>query len=116
MRQAINDAKQQLSALPHWVKVMMWTQVMMLALALGFLVEMFSTERDQFVALFNVAASLLNAHPNPSAQTELRNALTIGISGRIWTYGMVFTIFLSIACGSLLVSLTSWKKDKPKLI
>jgi len=110
---AFTAARDRLAALPHWVKLLMWAQVMLLCAALSCATMFLAIYQEQFVALWNTAASLLKDAPNATQGTaNLHEAAELGARMQPWLWAFVGTVMGSISIGSLVVSLTPWKHNR----
>ncbi len=108
----LGEAREKLAALPRWIKVLMWMQTMLCAVMLICLGGVFAVQQDQFVAFYNVAATLLQRTPDMVEQSGLRSAVEIGTAGRQWSYGLIAAIAASATIGGFVVGLMPMKQRK----
>lgn len=75
-----------------------------------------AVQKDQSIAFWNVAATLLQRTPDSAVQDDLRHAVEIGVAGQLWLYGLFAAIAASAIVGWLVVGLTPWTQaGKPRV-
>lgn len=109
----LSEARSKLATLPHWIKVLMWAQVMLLCFSLGCLAMVLAIQKEQFVAFWNVGVTLMQQLPESGdSRAALRDAVEVGVNGRHWLFGLIATIMASAAIGGIVVGMTPWKMRK----
>lgn len=110
MELAFNEAREALAALPKWLKIAMWAQVIS-AGTIGFigLGGVLAVQQDQIVMILNA----LNTLPKDGeAHAQLLRAIEIGANdGRVWMYQLVGGISASVAIGFLIGWATPMKSN-----
>lgn len=115
MKQTIRTAREKLWALPKWLKIAMWAQVMLVG-TIGFigLGGVLAVQTDQLMMISNAASAL----PDDSEiRAQLIKAIALGAhDGRYWMLQLVVGLTASVVIGLALGFFTPWKqpsKDDP---
>lgn len=98
MNQALNNAREKLAALPKWLKIAMWLQVMS-AGTLGFIGfgGMMAVQTDQIAMIANVMHSLPK---EGETYAQLMRVIEIGArDGRMWVLQLITGLTISVAIG-----------------
>jgi hypothetical protein len=108
MKGIFADAREKLGALPKWLKVAMWAQVMTVGIfGFGGLGGMLAIQTDQIAVIANV----MNKLPQTSeAHAQLVHVIEIGVhDGRGWILQLVVGLTASVIIGFMIVFITPWR-------
>ena len=104
-----SDARTKLAALPHWIKVLMWAQVIVSCFSLACLAMTLVIQQEHIIAFWNAYVTLMQQLPESEGnRVALRRAVELGVNEKYWLIGLVATIMASAFISCVVVGMMPW--------